>query len=319
MSIVTASRKSCIHLVRQEEDGWTSREVKLVDRGTETESRGVHCLIPIPAFSMYLIGRSHGVDLVDLDSSSIICTLKTESMQQRSLRVVAHARAQAADLASLTLAYIEADTGDLVIRTYLPDDDVDAIYSYNPLDAKNGHRHSWVGAREVTRRVVNPGKWEALSSGSIVGVRQRLPVAEKVDKQLPTIVPRISSLLRFGSGRQDTELSERSDKTWEAWVLSHLETTGDIETRPLNDLPPRSASRTRVHSLGSLMISELGPMVKLSTMSVAVGFGNAIKVVSVGHQYFDKVHDHLGSNGDLRSMMVRRRKTVGLTRLKASY
>jgi len=37
-----------------------------------------------------------------------------------------------------------------------------------------------------------------------------------------------------------------------------------------------------------LMFSELGPMTRLGTMSVAVGLGNVVKVVSVGHEHFDR-------------------------------
>ncbi|KAK0643092.1 sterol-sensing domain of SREBP cleavage-activation-domain-containing protein [Cercophora newfieldiana] len=315
MSIITASRKSCIHIVTQDEDGWISKEVKLTYQGEERESKGIHSLIPIPSLSLYLIGRGRSVDLVDLESSSIISTFRTESMKPCSLRHIAVVRPQQNGLASLTLAYIDAETEDLIIRTYLPEDETDVIYSYNPVDARNGHRQSWAAEREIVRRVPKPGAWEALSNGSIVGVRRR-PHAN-VHEQLPGTVP---ILRRLSTGRQDvTPCPESVDGPWEAWVMSHLETTGDIEQTLLDDPPKERSSRTRVHAPRQLMISKLGPMVKFGTMSVAVAFGNVVKVISVGHEHFDKGQDRLGTGGDMRNMIVRRRKTGGLARIRASY
>jgi len=316
MSIITASRKSCIHIVNQDEDGWASREVKLTHQDPERGPRGIHSLIPIPSLSLYLVGRSHAVDLVDLESSCIIFTLRTEAMKQGSLRHIAPVRVQHNGLASLTLAYVDADTDDLIVRTYLPEDETGVIYSYNPVDAKNGHRQSWAAEREVTRRVRRPGAWEALSNGSIVGVRRR-PTANGTKKQPQATM---SIFQRLGVGQNDTKPSSRGqDEAWEAWVISHLETTGDIEERLLDEHPGERSSRTRGHVPSQLMISELGPMAKFGTTSVAVGFGNVVKVISVGHEHFDNTQDRFRSGGDMRSMMIRRRKTAGLTKIRASY
>lgn len=101
--------------------------------------------------------------------------------------------------------------------------------------------------------------------------------------------------------------------------MSHLETTCDFETRPLDSPPPGRALHINKPDPGELMISKLGPMVKLGTMSVAVAFGNVIKVLTVGHEYFDKTREQLGVNGDIRSMTMRRRKGLGGSRARASY
>jgi hypothetical protein len=316
MSLITASRKSCIHIVNQDDEGWISKEVKLTQHGEERESKGIHSLIPIPPLSLYLVGRGRSVELVDLESTCIIATFRTDTMKPRSLRHVASVRPQQNGLASLTLAYVDAGTEDLVIRTYLPEDETDVIYSYNPVDARNGHRQSWAAEREITRRVHSPGTWEALSNGSIVGVRRRRPPTDGHGK-LPAAVP---ILRHFSNSRQDTTPSSGSDDDpWEAWVMSHLETTSDVEERLLDDFPMESRSRTKAYVPTQLMISELGPMAKLGTMSVAVGFGNMVKVISVGHEHFDKAQDRLGNSANMRNMMGRKRKTAGLARIRASY
>ncbi|KAK1828272.1 sterol regulatory element-binding protein cleavage-activating protein, partial [Podospora conica] len=257
MAILTASRKSCVHLVRQTDDGWTSDEIKFLSRDIELASKGVHTLIPIPAFSAYLVGRPRSIDLVDLDSSVTIHSFATaEPMQPRSLKHIIHSKPAGAGLLGLTLAYVGAETGDLVVQTHLSDDTENAV-----IYAPHGGQ-AWAAGRVETRRVGNPGTWEALGNGSVVGVRQR-------------------------------DCAPDDDSTeWEAWVLSHLDNGGgDFEARPLHgaqgggkNTPPQVATAT-----DHLMIAALGPMVRLGTMSVAVGYGNAIKIVSAGHEYFDDV------------------------------
>ena len=96
---------------------------------------------------MYLIGRSQSIDLVDLDSSTILHTFPTEPMQPRSLKQIALTRPQQPGLASLTLAYTSAETGDLVVHTYLPLAESDTICPRTPWASQT---------KETTRHVTNP-------------------------------------------------------------------------------------------------------------------------------------------------------------------
>ncbi|KAK1754810.1 sterol-sensing domain of SREBP cleavage-activation-domain-containing protein [Echria macrotheca] len=307
MSILTASRKSCVHLVRRDETGWTSREVKFV--GREMESKGVHALIPIPAFSMYLVARSHSVDLVDLDSSSVIHTFETEPMQPRTLKHIVAARAQPNELAALTLSYINSETRELVIHTYLPEEEGDSIYTYNIAGTRRGRPSVWAASREIRRYVSNPGTWEALSNGSIVGVRRQ-------KREPATTASPTSRLRHLGIQQTDVASSLNEADEWEAWVMNHPEAKGDFETRSLDCSPLDPALELKHGGLGQLMISKLGPMVKLGAMSVAVGFGNVIKLISVGHEHFDG-HGRLDAAVDMRNMMVRRRRTMGSARMRS--
>ena len=59
------------------------------------------------------------------------------------------------------------------------------------------------------------------------------------------------------------------------------------------------------------MISELGPIVKLGTMSVAVGFGNEVKIISAGHEYFDKTIHVNGLGLGMTAVASRRKKGAG--------
>ncbi|KAK3359962.1 sterol-sensing domain of SREBP cleavage-activation-domain-containing protein [Lasiosphaeria hispida] len=303
-SMLTVSRKGCIHLVRQHAGGWTSEEIELA----APTSRDIHSLITVPELSMYLVGRSQTVDLVDLESSDIIHTFQTEPMQPRSLRRIASKRTQHSGLVSLTLSYVNSETGDLVIQTYLPDDNSDTVYSYNPTEARNGRRRPWGATREIRRRISKPGVWEALSNGSIVGVRRR-PLPPNTQHRPPPVTT--SGLRRRGGGTTRPEAtSNLENEPWETWAMNHLETKGNFETRPL-DPPADGGSEETQFDAGHLMISELGPMTKLGTMSVSVGFGNVIKVISVGHEYYDRARDRLAAGDPSRNLLVARRRRAG--------
>ncbi|KAK3984808.1 putative sterol regulatory element-binding protein [Cladorrhinum sp. PSN332] len=322
LSILTASRKSCIHLVRQHENEWISTEVKLGDEREKEAARDpVHCVLPLPALSAYLIGRSRSVDLVDLDSSTVVHTFPTEAMQPKTLKHICLTRAQPSSLSSMTLSYVNLETGDLAIQTYLPEEDDNVLYSYSPSNPR-GHR-PWGPARESKKRVENPGKWEVLVSGSIVGVRQR----KSPSTRPPSPISTNAGLRR--RHRADSRASEDcySKQIWEAWVINHpgLEAAnegggggGSSSSSSSSSSSNEVVDETRPLDVAgdNLMISELGPMVKLGTMSVAVGFGNVVKVISAGHEYFDKIFLPASVNGfqgmvGAGSLLAERRRRKG--------
>ncbi|KAK4127847.1 hypothetical protein N657DRAFT_688048 [Parathielavia appendiculata] len=314
--ILTASRKSCIHLVRQQGKEWVSDEVKL-EGGPG--ARDIHCLLPIPAVSMYLIGRSQSVDLVDLDSSTVVHTFHTEMMRPRTLKQISLTRPQQPGLASLTLAYTSAETGDLVIHTYLPEADKATIRTSSPAERR---LHSpWSHTRETIEHMANPGSWETLPTGSLVGVRrvQPPPSPSSPSSSSTSHTPGTGLLRKRTSTSPPTtpdtnntsETGAQYRQGWEAWVLNldlnlNLRTnpirkTPLFETRPLDetdrDFEEADSRGLMMMTRQHLMISELGPMTRLGTMSVAVGMGDVIKVVSVGHEYFDDRGSGPGSLG----------------------
>lgn len=314
-SILTASRKNCIHFVRPQGSEWLSREVKLEGPG----ARDIHCLLPIPALSMYLVGRSQSVDLVDIDSDAVIHTFQTEAIKPRTLKYMCPARTQQSGLTSLTLSYVSSETGDLVIHTYLPRSEGDAICPYSPIEPRINALRQWGQTQEIKKKVPDPGVWEALPSGSIVGVRRRHHPRPTLSSPSPSPSSTTLNGLRRRAGsragsRAENHAASAMAQCWEAWAIKFLPgAKSDFETRAL-DVPDSSGGdQPQQHdTLDHLMISEVGPMVKLSALSVAVGFGNVVKVISVGHEYFDKARDELGQVGPegMLNLTGNRRKKV---------
>lgn len=301
------SKKNCIHYARQIGHEWDSQEVKLVGN----EERDVHSLATTP-YSMYVIGRSCTADLVDLETSTVVHTFQTEPMRRGSMRVICSERSLQSGV-PLTLVYVHADTGDLVIQSYQTENEDGVIRNNRPDTVR---MMAWSGTKEVKKRIENPGVWEALSSGSIVGVGKGPRVRRSRDPQPASLstsaqpveggrgLSAVNGGLRWrgtnNAAVSPTKNSATENKRWEAWVVNHPGAEdGSFETRPLVDDGNNNGKNTEDQQLvqddflfpssgSNLMVSQLGPIVKLGNASIAVGFGTEVKVVSVGHEHFDR-------------------------------
>jgi len=70
-----------------------------------------------------------------------------------------------------------------------------------------------------------------------------------------------------------THMSESED-FWEVWSLS---SRGEKAVTPLSGYNEK----------GNLLVGSLGPLQKVGNRSIAVGLGNVIKFITVGHDKFD--------------------------------
>ncbi|CAK7267111.1 hypothetical protein SEPCBS119000_002372 [Sporothrix epigloea] len=180
--ILAVSRHGSIYRVMPVGDEWVSEEVK--DQTGNEECP--HYIVALPLFSAYLIARPHSVELVDLLTSETLHTFRVHTpIKPRSLRHLCAARRHAQrgclELSYFSLIYTSAETGNCVMQTYLPKENDGAIL-FSPNDqpaagtAGNGSSCMWHEARQVIKEVRDPGLWEALPNGSIIGVRQNVVV-----------------------------------------------------------------------------------------------------------------------------------------------
>lgn len=294
-SLVTLSRHACIHRVNLCNGFWVSSEVKLATKNDKPPQN----LLSVQGFSSYMVVRSQSVDLVDLHSSKIMHTFMTKPMQPRTLKFVYSGQRSGpggrGTVSSMTLAYISDEDGDCVLQTYLPNENYDNICFSNAAGPPARSSCTWAETKQITRRIRNPGTWSPLRNGCVVGVRRQKdsPQASPIRGRLPAFS---QSGLRRRGHLASSGVQSPPEEIWEIWVITRLEKEGNIETRPLNG-PEDPAG---------LIISELGPMAKLGYGSVAVGFGNMVKVITVGHEWFDAAEDEALTSDNL--MMSRRRR-----------
>ncbi|OAA60469.1 sterol regulatory element-binding protein cleavage-activating protein [Niveomyces insectorum RCEF 264] len=176
LAIVTASRNGCVHRVLPVGDGWISEEIKQQAGRVEH----AHSLVALPLFSSFLVVRPRSVDLVDLGLSTTIHTFAAATpIQARSLRYLCSTRRTsqrrgAAGLSYFSLVYTSAETGHCVMQTFLPRDEEDGCIAFFPDDPSEGGGVSctWNETRQLVQQVPNPGTWEVLPNGCIIGVRQ---------------------------------------------------------------------------------------------------------------------------------------------------
>ncbi|EEY18092.1 conserved hypothetical protein [Verticillium alfalfae VaMs.102] len=306
LSVLTASKKGCIHVAKQQDQGWTSVSLDM----HSLEDRDASQVVPLPGLDCFLVARQHSVDLVDGKTYRLLHVFETGPIQPQTLRAFHSARRKpqcgSVGLISFGLAYNDNNTGDCVIQTYSPKEDGDTICFRDSSAPASRSCCKWRDTIMSQRRINNPGTWEALSGGFIVGVRRDQPLPARYS---PDSSPTTQGLRRrIYSFRQDDRPGLKLDK-WEIWVASHSGRHDVYETMPLHSDDEMG---------GCLMISELGPMVKVGTASVVVGFGTILKLITVGHEHFED--GHFAAKGqELLNIGSRRRKPgAGTFRARAN-
>jgi hypothetical protein len=240
-------------------------------------------VFPLPQLQALLIIRRQAVDLVDPETQTILHTFAEVRSQPNTVRcfhkVRRHPQRGWTGIASFSLVYDERDSGSCVLRTYTPGEENELI----PVGSKAPPGESfcsWDSTFEQFHRVESPGKWVALPTGIVVGVRKReLTHPSSHDSTLDEPNFPLSSLRRrVGQLKQPPTPQEPEEDIWEAWMLS---AKGESMTTPLcpDDGGCTGADR-------HLLATSCGPIIQAGQRSVAVGLGNVIKVITVGNERF---------------------------------
>ncbi|KAG4442611.1 hypothetical protein IFR05_001941 [Cadophora sp. M221] len=274
--VVTSSRKGCVHIASQLEAGWVSDSV---DIPCPPGDQAITSVLPLPALSSFLAVRTRSVDLVDIVTHKITHTFTTQPMKPDSLRCFHSTRRRpqcgSVGLSNLAIAYTNVETGNVILQSYLPERDGDTICFRDPYTPGSKTCCLWRETVEQRYEIENPGEWEALKIGYLVGVRKREPPKPKA-KSHPIAN---SGLRRRGVQLPRTLSSEKylsgtEDDVWEVWSIS---SRGEMTSTPLCGYAESD----------NLLISGLGPLHTMGRSSIVVGLGNVVKVITVGNDHFD--------------------------------
>ena len=282
LRIITTSKRGCVHVVSRLDAGWISEGI---DLPYAIDDKYVLSVLPLPILSSFLAIRHHTVALIDISSRKVIHAFSTKPMKPDSLRCFHSTRRRpqcgSVGLSSLALAYTCAETGDLIMQSYLPQRDGDTICFRDPETPGSKACCLWRETVEKSHTVENPGNWEALQIGYIVGVRRHgepltMKVATGNDHSWSLGAGlRHRDVSRSTAPRQNPHMLEQGHDLWEVWSLSFR---GERVVTPLCD---------DNNDEGNLLVAGLGPMTKVGKRSIAVGLGNVIKIITVGHERFD--------------------------------
>lgn len=115
---------------------------------------------------------------------------------------------------------------------------------------------------KTTHNLPSPGAWHALSSHAVLGIRKRPPPT--------TLEPLPSPPLRHRRSARSQHLIDATQDEWEAYCLS---LTGELKTLDV------SASSPSGDADQALYVTKPGPTTVLDSQSVAIAFGNCVKVL----------------------------------------
>ncbi|KAI9839984.1 MAG: hypothetical protein M1819_000176 [Sarea resinae] len=357
LRIITASRSGCMHLASRTPTEWISDHVEVEEpRLFNGKMPRVKAVFPIPALGMILAVKLCEVDLIDLQSRTVLRTFQTGQVKNQTLRALHSIRrlcpaCGAPGVASLSIVYTEAETQNCMLHTFTPGRP-GALICLRPDRAGRGF--SCVGIESTSESlhwVENANVWETTSINAVLGVRKRPSVdtdsssggnsSDRDECSLGSSLRRRRSNQRphkyLGPPRGEVE------DVWEAWTMS---ASGEITTTLLAEdhnlalthatsmdgkskacdnsgftrnspsamtATTTTSSKTMATSGEELLVSHAGPIVRLGARSVAVGFGNAVKVVMFGNERFsDCGSAEGGAYEDLEfAALGHRRRTTG--------
>jgi hypothetical protein len=307
--IVAVSRKGSVYVAAQLHDGWASESINSSWPG---EHRAVLSVYPIPMLRSFLVIRQDAVDLVDVETRKIINTFSSVDSQPSSVQCFYSIRRTAQygsnNLTSFSLVYTHPESGDCILQTYSPKREGEVFCISTKKSPDDQISCSWNEAIVQVCHIENPGKWNTLPVGVVIGVRKRPSPTLKLNGSGHSGQILSSSTLRRRPGllmRDHTPSKAEDEDVWEAWMLS---AKGERTTVTLNTDENGEASN------GHLLVSNCGPMIRIGQRSIAVGMGNVVKVITVGNERFN-----IEENSDdmVKAMSGRRRRPAAVR--KRSY
>ncbi|UNI19168.1 hypothetical protein JDV02_005376 [Purpureocillium takamizusanense] len=266
VTIMAVTRLGDVHMATPESGVWTSQRLAIEGLG-ESISHFIEFLQPL---NLYLISGSTCVYLISGHDGSVMQTLQTERMLPRPLKCAFSCHPQSEpDTIGLTwfaLGYVEADSRAVILHTFVPPEDCDAIYLRMPNDVCNSDWCAWETSKQTKKRISNPGLWDMVCDGSLIGVRRK-PQSGKPSSEDNNGAPGLRNRSAKRGGGQGP-----FDR-WELWTASP---GGRSEADECQRLVEKGEEAKH------LVITELGPKARVGMNSVAFAFGDMIKLVMLG-------------------------------------
>lgn len=300
-----------VHILSLQEPSNTSSEVvACLDPGPPPDSNPskVKCIHGVPALGLIFALRDERAEIFDFSSKALIHAFEIGHVKPHTFQVLHSARRQchcnAPAVQTLSVAYAEQDKEHVIMQIFSADDaSTSQICLGKPLDRAKSKCRGLESATENVIYVDSAGVWDSTGASSVVGVRQRTPsscaasVVSDDDEVVLSITPTSAVRQRarrpesanktpkfsngFTHGRRHTTASTDDNDLWEAWALS---STGEFRSRPLR---PNENDEVDEDAEDDLFVVAPGPISRLGKRSVAVGFGNTVKIVTLGKELFD--------------------------------
>lgn len=312
VSLVFVCKPGKVHILSlQEPSNTTSEVVASLDPGPPPDSNPskVKCIQGVSSLGLIFALRDERAEVFDFNSKALIHAFEIGHIKQHSFRVMHSARRQchcgAPAVHTLSVVYAEQGKEHMLMQTFTPGNDSSSQMCLGKLPDRVKHKcRGLESATEAVYYVETAGIWESTSASSVVGVRRQTQntlgpsVASDDEDDMPNSVVLTSAVSQRASKPNNSHAPSRytngstnnrhlahtsidDTDSWEAWTLS---STGEYRSRPLL---PDNYDDEEDEVEEDLFVVAPGPIAKLGKRSVAVGFGNTVKIITLGKELFD--------------------------------
>ncbi|KAF2463148.1 uncharacterized protein BDR25DRAFT_246320 [Lindgomyces ingoldianus] len=258
--------------------------------------------------------RAGEAEIIDFQSRALIHTLAIGLVKPHSFRILHSARrlcpCGGPAVHSLSVAYSEQDQDHTIMQTFtLNETPSSQMCLSKPSDNSTSKCQSLDRAVEAVFCIEPAGVWESTTMQSVLGIRKcpSTPTpsssASGVDTGYFTTSPGTTGTALKLRAKEDkhgrifssfnktsfarpnkSERPSADSYDWEIWMLS---TSGDFMSRPLLDGDELTPEVEHAGLDDRLFVASAGPITRLGKRSVAVGFGNTVKIITLGKESFD--------------------------------
>lgn len=309
-SLVFVTKSGEVHILPLREGSNAPSEVVAgLDPGPPPGSNPakIKCIQAVPSLGLIFALRDAEAEVFDFNSRALIHSFEIGHIKPHSFRVMHASRRScpcgAPAVHSLSIAYSEQDADHIIMQTFTLDENTTSQICLGKTPDREKYNCKGLDcAKEDVYYVEPAGTWESTGVLSVIGIRKCAQVstpssAASEDGNYPVnplaapsatkqraqkkVVPKSLFKSLDSLTHRHHQVSD-TDHEWEAWTLS---STGDFKTRPL--LPYDLDGSSLVPFQDDLFVAAPGPIRKLGKRSIAVAFGNTVKVVTLGKELFD--------------------------------
>ncbi|KAF2131586.1 hypothetical protein P153DRAFT_336013 [Dothidotthia symphoricarpi CBS 119687] len=317
-SLVFVIKAGEVHILSLKEwDHSASEIVAGLDPGPPPGSNPakIKCIQGVPSLGLIFALRNEEAEIFDFNSRALIHSFQIGHAKPQSFRVMHPARrlcpCGAPAVHSLSIAYAEQDSDQMTMQTFALDDTATSqICLGKPPDKGKYKCQGLDSAKEKVHYVEPAGVWESTSALSVVGIRRCVQSSTPSstasgmnDGNYAAEPSALAYALKQRARKENTpnglfhSLSSLGSRhlhppgdtdVWEAWSLS---STGESCSRPLF---PDNLEDADSAFEDELFVAAPGPITRLGQRSVAVGFGNTVKIITLGKESFDGADVSMG-------------------------
>lgn len=327
LSLVFVTRTGEVHILAL--SGTRDRPSEIVaglDPGPPPGSNPlkIRCIEAVPALDLIFALRDEEAEIFDFNSRALIHAFQIGHARPHNFRVMHSAPRQCACGApavhSLSVAYKEEESDHLIMQTFSLDERATSLICLGKSSDNDTYNCRGLASAHDTVHIVEPaGAWEAISSLGLVGIRKcdtsstpsssvsgagcEPPVLSASASAFHERAVRHGELPKSATTATpfSSLINDSDSDGWQAWTLSM---SGEFRSRPLDSMSRNDTDELLADE--QLFVAAAGPVMKLGKRSVAVGFGNTIKIITLGKETFDGAGDSVDLGMAIHKSKMRR-------------